>query len=163
MASMAERSSEFALDGAEDAALLAGDEDALRVLRIVAAITLVDIGALDDAAGELFGILDGGAQRVAIIRIARQCLGLQYELAARRAGFGGGDRYIDAELIGCAGLALADAFDLRRMEGIEFPAALTLLLRADLGGARQWPSEDLLQDRLASDLAADVADDAAET
>jgi hypothetical protein len=38
---------QFALDDAEDAALLAGDEDAARIGRIVAAISLVDIGALD--------------------------------------------------------------------------------------------------------------------
>ena len=39
--------SEFALDGTEDAALLSGDEDAARVLRIMPAETLVDIAALD--------------------------------------------------------------------------------------------------------------------
>ena len=38
---------EFALDGAEDAALLTGDEDATRIGGVVAAIALVDIGALD--------------------------------------------------------------------------------------------------------------------
>ena len=38
---------QFALDDAEDAALLTGDEDAVRVGRVVAAIALVDIGALD--------------------------------------------------------------------------------------------------------------------
>jgi hypothetical protein len=39
--------SEFALDGTEDAALLSGDEDATRVLRIMPADALVDIAALD--------------------------------------------------------------------------------------------------------------------
>ena len=39
--------SEFALDGAEDAALLSGDEDAARIGRIVAAVSFVDVGALD--------------------------------------------------------------------------------------------------------------------
>ena len=38
--------SQFALDGTEHAALLPGDEDAMRVLRIVAAVSLVDIGTL---------------------------------------------------------------------------------------------------------------------
>ena len=38
---------QFALDDAEDAALLTGDVDAVRVGRVVAAIALVDIGALD--------------------------------------------------------------------------------------------------------------------
>ena len=124
--------SQFALDGAEDAALLAGDEDAARVGRIVAAVSLVDIGALDLAAGELLGVLDDGPQCVAVIGIARQRLGVQHELAARRAGIGGDDRDLDAELVGRAGLALADAFDLGGVEGIELPAALALLLGADL-------------------------------
>lgn len=44
--------SEFALDGSEDAALLSGDEDAARVLRIMPAETLVDIAAVDLAAGQ---------------------------------------------------------------------------------------------------------------
>jgi hypothetical protein len=43
---------------------------------------------------------------VPIIRIARQRLGVQHELAARRAGVGGGDRDLDAELIGRAGLGM---------------------------------------------------------
>jgi len=136
--------SEFALDDAEHAALLAGDEDAVRVGHIVAAIALVAISALDGAAGKPFDGLDSGAQRVAVVRVARQRRGLQHELAARRAG-----------------LALADAFDLGGMEGIPLPAALALLLRADLMGACQRPREDLFQRRLAGDLAADVADDAA--
>ena len=44
---------QLALDDAEDAALLAGDEDAAGILRVVAAVSLVDIGPLDRAAGEL--------------------------------------------------------------------------------------------------------------
>ena len=43
--------SQLALDGAEHAALLTGDEDAARICRIVAAISLVDIGVLNLAAG----------------------------------------------------------------------------------------------------------------
>jgi hypothetical protein len=38
---------QLALDDTEDAALLAGDEDAAGILRIVAAVSRVDIGALD--------------------------------------------------------------------------------------------------------------------
>jgi hypothetical protein len=38
--------------------------------------------------------------------IARQSLGMQRELAARRAGVGGDDRYLDAELVRRAGLPL---------------------------------------------------------
>ena len=154
--------SQLALDGAEHAALLSGDEDTVWVSRIVAAVSFVDIGTLDLGPSEPLGVLDRGPQRVPIIRIARQCLGVQDELAAGRAGVGGGDRDLNAELIGRAGFALADALDLGGMEGIQLPAALALLLRADLESARKRPFECPLQGWLAGDLAADVADDAAE-
>ncbi len=49
---------QLALDDTEDAALLAGDEDATGILRIVAAVPLVDIGSLDRTAGERLGTLD---------------------------------------------------------------------------------------------------------
>src|SRR5215213_1958583 len=49
------------------------------------------------------------------------------------------------------------------MEGIQLPAALALLLRADLRGPAKRQGERLLQCRLALDLATDVADDPAET
>lgn len=44
--------SQFAFDGAKDAAPLSQDEDTAWILRIVVAISLVDIGALDLTAGE---------------------------------------------------------------------------------------------------------------
>lgn len=62
------------------------------------------------------------AQGVAVVRIARQRLGM-HELTARGAGIGGDDGDLDAELVGRAGLALADALGLAGMEGIELPAA----------------------------------------
>jgi transposase len=93
-------SPQLAFDDAEDAALLAGDEDASRLRRVVTAVSLVDVGALDLASGEALGILDGGAQGVAVVGIARQCGGMQDELAARGTGIGGDDRDLDAELVG---------------------------------------------------------------
>ena len=42
---------QLAFDEARDPALLAGDEDAVRIGGVVAAIALIDIGALDCAAG----------------------------------------------------------------------------------------------------------------
>src|SRR5262245_25775340 len=113
--------SQFALDDAEDAALLAGDENAVWIA--VTPISLVDIGTLDLVAGKPFGVIDHDAQRVAIIGVARQRFGVQHELAAWRAGIGGGDRGLDTELVGCAGLALSDALDLGSVEGIQLPAA----------------------------------------
>src|SRR6516162_738946 len=48
------------------------------------------------------------------------------------------------------------------MQGIKLPAALALLLRADLRGPAKREGECLLQCWLALDLAADVADDPAQ-
>jgi hypothetical protein len=62
---------QFALDDAEDTALLACDEDAVRIGGGVATIALVDIGTLDGAAGELFSGVDGGSERVAVVRVAQ--------------------------------------------------------------------------------------------
>ncbi|KQT20308.1 hypothetical protein ASG57_27630 [Bradyrhizobium sp. Leaf396] len=49
---------QLALDDTEDAALLAGDEDATTILRVVATVSLVDIGPLDRTAGECLGAVD---------------------------------------------------------------------------------------------------------
>ena len=60
-ASMAERR-RSSLDHAENAALLTGDEDAVRIGRVVAAVALVDIGALNRAAaGKLLGAIAAAA------------------------------------------------------------------------------------------------------
>ena len=64
--------SQFAFDGAEDAALLPRDKDAAWILRRVATVPLVDIGPLDLAAGEILGVLDDVPQGVTVVRIARQ-------------------------------------------------------------------------------------------
>ncbi len=103
---------QFALYHAENAALLTGDEDSVR------AIALVDIGTLDRAAGELLGGIDDERERVAVIGGVRQRLGMEHELAARSAGFGGDDRGLDAELIGLPGLA----FDLGAWKEYSFHA-----------------------------------------
>jgi len=110
--------SQFALDGAEDAAFLAGDQDAAWILRIVSAVPLIDIGPLDLAAGEFLGLVDDVAQGVAVVWVAGQRSGMQHELTARDAGVGGDDGDLDAELVRRAGLAFADALGLRGMEGI---------------------------------------------
>ena len=98
-----------------DAALLAGLEDPERFGRVVALIALVDVGPLDLAAGQGLGFLDGLSQGVAVVGIAGQRLGMEDELAALAAPVGGGERNLDAELVGLGGLSLADALDLRRV------------------------------------------------
>jgi len=117
---------------------------------------------LDGASRELLGAVEGVAQGVAVVGVAGQRLGVQHELAGRGAAVGGHDRDLDAELVGRARLALADALDLGGMEGIELPAALALLLGADLGGSREGLVEGGLEVVLAADLAADIADQPAE-
>ena len=77
--------SEFAFNDPEDAAFLARDEDAARICAAAAAVPLVDISALDRASGECLGFLDNVPQRVTVVRIIRQRLGVQYELAAGSA------------------------------------------------------------------------------
>ena len=61
---------QLAFDAAEDAAPLAGDEDAVRIGSVVAAIALVDIGALDFAAGERLEGIDNVSEGLAVIRCA---------------------------------------------------------------------------------------------
>ena len=52
------------------------------------------------------------------------------ELAAL-ASLVGGERNLDAELVGLGGLSLADALNLRGVPGVELLAPLALLLCAD--------------------------------
>src|SRR5262249_210379 len=127
-----------------------------------AAVSLIDIGALDLAAGEPLSGFDDGAQRMAVIRIAGQCPGVQHELATRRPGIGGDDGSLHTQLLRRVGLALPDALHLWSGERIQLPTALALLLRADLIGARERQGECRLEVRVAYDLAPDVANESAE-
>jgi len=100
---------EFLLDLAVDTALLPGAIDPVRLRRVVAAVALVDLDALDLAAGERLGFHDHVFQGVAVERIAGEGLGIEDELAPFAPFVGRGERDLDAELVGCPGLALADA------------------------------------------------------
>ena len=60
-----------------------------------------------------------------------QRLGVQHELPALGRGDRGGDRDLAAELVGCPGLAFADALHLRGMQGVDLRPALALVLMAD--------------------------------
>ena len=71
-ASIAERRRSSRLMRIKDATLLAGDEDAVRIGGVVAAIALVDIGALDCATGELLGGVDDAAERMSVVGTSRQ-------------------------------------------------------------------------------------------
>jgi len=61
------------------------------VFHIMAAVSLVDKGARDSAAGEFFGVFDHSFEGMIVVRIARQRLGVQHKLAAWCAGVGGDD------------------------------------------------------------------------
>ena len=93
--------------------------------------------------------LDGEAP----LRIAGQRPGVQHELTTRCPGICGDDGSLHTELVSCAGLVLADAFHFRCVEGIQLLPTLALLLRADLIGLREWPSECRLEVGVACDLA----------
>src|SRR5262245_3539135 len=153
---------QLVLDDTEDTALLAGDEDATGIFRVVAAVPLVDIGPLDRTAGECLGAVNDVPQGVTVVRIDGHCARMQHEQATGSPAVVGDDGGLHSELVGRGGLAFADAFHLRGMEGIKLPAALALLLRADLRGSAKRECERLLQCWLALDLAADVSDDPAQ-
>jgi hypothetical protein len=111
---------QFAFDGAGHAALLARDEDAAGISRVVAVVSLAGIDALDRTAGELFGVIDYAAQGVAIVRVAGQSLCVQHVLAAGCSAVVRDDGGLDAGLLRRAGLALADALDLRAWKEYSF-------------------------------------------
>lgn len=100
--------SQCPLDGLGAAAPVAGDMDLEHLIlrRVVAAIAGVgDDPAEIGADRGLDGGNDGG-QRVAVIGIAGQRLDMGDELAAAAALQRGGDRDLDAELIGLVALPL---------------------------------------------------------
>jgi hypothetical protein len=125
------------------------------------------IAAVGEDAGEVradlrLDLRDHGRQRVAVIRIARQRLGVGDELAAPGAMERGGERDLDAELVRPMRFALADAFDLGRVQRIDLLSALMLALLAHPAGEHERMGEGALQLSLALDLARDVANDPAE-
>src|SRR5579864_4000692 len=128
----------------------------------MAAVSLVDIGALDRTAGECLGAVNDVAEGVAVVGIVRQRPGMEHEQATGSPAVVGDDGGLDAELVRRGGLSFADALHLRGMEGIKLPAALALLLRTDLHGSAKRKRERFLQCWLPLDLAADVVDDPAQ-
>src|SRR5882762_9396502 len=73
----------------------------------------------------------------------------------------GGDADLDAELVRAVRLALADAFDLGGVQGIDLAAALVTVLFQHAAGQVERPHEDLAERVVTGSLAADVTDDAA--
>lgn len=98
------------------AAPLPRDEDAAWLGSVAAAASLIGMGALDPAAGKLLRFLDDDSQRMPIVWVAGERLGMQDQLPAGRAGVGGDDRHFNAELVRGLRLAFADALDLGRVQ-----------------------------------------------
>ncbi len=98
--------------------------------RVVAAVALVGEDARDGVADERLHVRNHRCQRVAVIWIAGQRLHMGDELAALAVFEGGGNADLDAELVRPMSFAFADAFDFRRMQGIDLPPALMLFLFA---------------------------------
>ena len=122
------------------------------------------IAAVGDDAGEAradlrFDLRDHSLERVAVVGVARQRLDVGDKLAALRPVQRGRDRHLDAELVGAMGLALADAFDLGRVQRIDLRSALVLALMAHAEGEPQRFGEDLAQARIVPGFAHDVAED----
>jgi hypothetical protein len=99
-----------------DAADLAANPDPEPVGIVVAAIALVAVDAADRNTCELFEISDDGTERVAVVRIAMQRLGMQDELSAFGRGGWRGNRHLAAELVRRPCLAAADALHLGGMQ-----------------------------------------------
>src|SRR5207237_3767463 len=98
-----------------DAALLAGDEDTARVLRVMAAVSLVDIGPLDRTAGERLGAVDDVPQGVTVVRVIGQRPGVRRGQATGSTAVVGDDSGFDTELVRRGCFALSDALYFRRV------------------------------------------------
>ena len=122
----------------------------------MAAIALVGEDARDGAADERLHVRNHRCQRVTIIWIARQRLHVGDELAALAVLEGGGNADLDAELVRPMGFAFADAFDFRRMQGIDLRPTLMLFLLAHAPRQQQQLCERHFEPAVALDLAGDV-------
>src|ERR1700676_4555728 len=153
----------LAADGLAGPSDLAADPDLEPIGIVVAAIALVAVDAAHRNTCELFKIGDDGTERVAVIRISVQGLGVQHELPALGRGDRGDNRDLAAELVGRPGLAFADALHLGGVQRVDLGAALALLLMADPQRQIEQRAKAVLERGIALDLAADVANDAAKT
>jgi hypothetical protein len=151
----------LAADGFGDTANLAADPDLEPVGIVVAAVALVAVDAARCNTSELFEVGDDGTERVAVIGIAVQGLGMQYELPAFGRGGRRGNRDFAAKFVRCPGLAFADALHLGGVQRVDLGTALTLLLMANPVGEIEQRTKAILKRRVALDLASDVTDDAA--
>src|SRR4029077_17180887 len=152
----------LAADRRGDATRLAGDPDPELLLVIVATITLVDMDAAGFDPGQRFQFGYDRSQRMAVERIAVECLGVEHKLAALGLCHRRRDRYLATELVRGSRFALADALHLGGMQCIDLGATLAVILETHPNGQGQQAGEALRERIVAGDLAADVADPPAE-
>src|ERR1700688_4637937 len=110
----------------------------------MAAVAEIDIGPRDRLAGQSLDLVELRPQRVTVIWITRTGACPEHERAARRTGIGHREAELDAELPADACLALADAFDLGRVQRVEL-AFVVLLLRQQASDARHHLAAHLAQ------------------
>jgi hypothetical protein len=118
----------------------------------VAAVAAVGHDAGEARAGLGPDLRDHGLERVAVVGVARQRLGLGDE-GRPGAIERGGDRDLDAELVGAMSFSLADAFDLGRVQRIDLPPTLVPALVTRSEGEQQRLGDYLEQGRVAAGLA----------
>ena len=80
------------------------------------------------------GLLQLLGQRVAVVGVARQAARTDHQALLGRDGHAD----LHAELVGLAGLALADALDLRRMQRVQLVLVLGALRADALGALQPW-------------------------
>ena len=139
---------------------LAADPNFEPIGIVVAAIALVAVDAAHRHTCEFFQIGDDGTERVAVIRVAVQRLGVQHELPALGRGDRGYNRDLAAELIWRPGLAFADALHLGGVQRVDLGPALALFLKADPPREIEQRAEAVFERGIALDLATDIADHA---
>src|SRR6476660_7148178 len=149
----------LAADGFGDTANLTADPDLEPVGIVVATIALVAVDAARCDTCELFEVGDDGTERVAVIGIAVQGLGMQHELPAFGRGGRRGNRDFATKLVRCPGLAFADALHLGGVHRVDLGTALTLRWMAKSVGDIEQRKNAILKRRVVIDFESAVSDD----
>ena len=110
----------------------------------MAAIATVGDDAIDRRPELLFHLWDERRQGMAIVRRSRLGFDVSDKLTARRAVKRCRDRHFDAELIRPMSFALADAFDLWRVEAIDLLSRLPWMLKTNPLRQIQRTPKDIL-------------------
>jgi hypothetical protein len=119
----------------------------------VAAIAFIDVDAAGLDPGQRFQLGDHRRQSVTVERVAVQRFGVQHKLAVFGLGGRGDHRDLAAELVRRSDLALANALELGRMQGIDLGAALPVILKTHPHRQGEQIGKAFLERLVARDLA----------